>query len=158
LSAWTKTSTHQLPAVISAEAIVVVDVVESTLANNTFGWYAVGRSLLLDLKNTIVQIGMNHQLSCLKSTGDGYLLAYADTSAAELGCVHAVEAAFELVESLKRRNENSSIPEERRINVRITIHFGQVDVIENDREGRMFHTPSDWRASTANRSERPSVL
>lgn len=123
------------PAAIVAEAIVVVDLVESTLANNLFGWYAVGRALMRDLRTAIGEIGAGHQLRCMKSTGDGYLLSYGDAAAAELGAIHAVQAAVELLERLNARNDNAGTPEEARINVRIVIHFGQVDVVENDREG-----------------------
>jgi class 3 adenylate cyclase len=126
---------HQLTTVIVPEAIVVVDVVESTFATNLFGWYAIGRGLMRDLRNAIVEIGTRHGLRCMKSTGDGYLLTYGDANAAELGAVHAVEAAFELIERLSKRNQDAGMPEEARINLRATVHFGQVDVIENDREG-----------------------
>jgi hypothetical protein len=42
---------------IVTEAIVVVDIVESTKTNNLFGWYAVGRNLLRDLRLLIAQVG-----------------------------------------------------------------------------------------------------
>ncbi|MBI4764964.1 MAG: hypothetical protein HY787_10205 [Deltaproteobacteria bacterium] len=64
--------------IIASEAIVVVDVVESTLTSNLFGWYAVGRGLMRDLRRAVQNIGANHNLLCTKSTGDGYLLAYGN--------------------------------------------------------------------------------
>ena len=35
---------------VATEAIVVVDLVESTLTSNLFGWYAVGRQAIRDLR------------------------------------------------------------------------------------------------------------
>jgi class 3 adenylate cyclase len=120
---------------IEPETIVVVDIIESTTTNNLFGWYAVGRGLMRDLRTLITTIGAQRGLQCRKSTGDGYLLTYRDTGsqAAEIGAVNALEASFDLLDRLKDRNQQ--LPEERAINVRLAIHFGEVDVVEDDREG-----------------------
>lgn len=120
---------------ISSEAIVVVDVVESTLTSNLFGWYAVGRNLMRTLRQAIRAIGIHHNLICMKSTGDGYLLTYGNSQSAELSVLQALGASLQLVRQLAQHNDLSSTAEEQKINVRIAIHFGQVDVIENDREG-----------------------
>lgn len=121
-----------LPGVAS-EAIVVADLVESTAVSNRFGWYAVGRGLLRDLRAMITKTATPRGLSCLKSTGDGYLLTFADVNSAELAAVHAVEWAVDLLEELRLRN--GQVPEQRRITLRLAVHFGEVDVVEHDREG-----------------------
>ena len=121
-----------LPEVVS-EAIVVVDLVEATATSNLFGWYAVGRGLLHDLRAMIAEVAGPLGQRCLKSTGDGYLLTFAKPGSAELAAVQAVQCSFELLDLLERRN--GEVPEERRITLRFAIHFGQVEVVENDREG-----------------------
>jgi class 3 adenylate cyclase len=120
---------------LASEAIVVVDMVESTLTTNRFGWYSVGRDLMRVLRHAIDNIGKTHALKCMKSTGDGYLLAYAHTTSAEQSVVNAVAGSRQLMKFLHNYNRRRSTTEERRINVRIAVHFGEVDVIENDREG-----------------------
>lgn len=118
---------------VASEAIVVVDLVESTAASNLFGWYSVGRGLMHDLRTLIAKEGHPLGLTCVKSTGDGYLLAFADTSSAEMAALHAVECSFGLLNLLEIRNRE--LPEERAINLRLAVHFGEVDVVEADREG-----------------------
>ena len=122
----------QFPPVAS-EAIVVVDLVESTAASNLFGWYAVGRSLMRDLRALIAEVGGKRGLQCVKSTGDGYLFTFADPAAAEMAALNAIKSCFELLNLIGKRNGN--LPEERAINLRFAVHFGEVDVVENDREG-----------------------
>ena len=78
-----------LPEVVT-EAIVVIDLVESTLTSNLFGWYSVGRQSLRDLRSLINEVGMNRGLRCLKSTGDGYLLTFHDAQSAEMAAVRAI--------------------------------------------------------------------
>ena len=41
------------PEVVT-EAIVVIDIVESTTTNNLFGWYAVGRGIYRDLRRRLM--------------------------------------------------------------------------------------------------------
>jgi class 3 adenylate cyclase len=122
----------QFPSVAS-EAIVVVDLVQSTAASNLFGWYAVGRSLMRDLRALIAKVGDSRGLRCIKSTGDGYLFTFGNAAAAELAAVNAIESCFELLDLIEERNH--FLPEERAINLRFAVHFGEVDVVENDREG-----------------------
>jgi class 3 adenylate cyclase len=122
----------QFPPVAS-EAIVVVDLVESTAASNLFGWYAVGRSLMRDLRALIAEVGGKRGLQCIKSTGDGYLFTFANPAAAEMAALNAIESCFELLDLIGERN--GKLPEERAINLRFAVHFGEVDVVENDREG-----------------------
>jgi len=123
---------EQFPSVAS-EAIVVVDLVESTAASNLFGWYAVGRSLMRDLRALITEVGRGRALQCIKSTGDGYLFTFAHPTAAEMAALNAIESCFELLDLINKRN--AKLPEERAINLRFAVHFGEVDVVENDREG-----------------------
>jgi class 3 adenylate cyclase len=118
---------------IAPEAIVIIDIVQATAINDLFGWYAVGRGLVRELRSSIEKIGSEYGLSCIKSTGDGFLLAYSDSQSAEFAAIKASQASFALLELLTERNQ--SLPEERRINIRIAIHFGEIDVLTNDREG-----------------------
>src|SRR5438309_11905418 len=92
-----------LPQVVT-EAIVVIDLVESTLTSNLFGWYAVGRHALRDLRLLIGEVGPSRGLRCLKSTGDGYLLTFHDAQSAEMAAIRAVEAVFELLSGIAKRN------------------------------------------------------
>jgi class 3 adenylate cyclase len=121
-----------IPEVVT-ESIMVIDLVESTTTSNLFGWYAVGRGLMQELRALITTIGKAHGLRCLKSTGDGYLLTFGNIQSAEMAAVHGVEAAFELLEVIAARNR--SVPEERTLNLRFAVHLGEVDVVANDREG-----------------------
>src|ERR1700730_18579943 len=59
-------------------AIVVVDLVEATLTSNLFGWYAVGRQAIRDLRALIGEVGEHRGLRCLGRTGGGYLLTFHD--------------------------------------------------------------------------------
>ena len=117
----------------SSEAIAVVDRVGSTATSNVYGWNAVGRDLFRDLQGSICRIGRKHGLTCFKSTGDGCLIGYACMGAADVAAVHAVNASRELLSELAKRNR--SAPEERQIHVRVGVHFGEVDVVPDDREG-----------------------
>jgi hypothetical protein len=147
---------ENFPIRISSEAIVVVDMVESTFTSNLFGWYTVGRNLLRELRNVIKEIGADYNLHCIKSTGDGYLLTYGNSQSAELSVVHAMDASLKLINYLKQRNINHDIPEERTISVRIAIHFGQVDIIDNDREGP--HVSYTFRLEAINREALQEAL
>jgi class 3 adenylate cyclase len=118
---------------IATEAIVVIDIVDSTKMSNRFGWYVVGRTVLRDLRLLISQVGTPRGLCCQKSTGDGYLLTFRNNQSAETAAVSAVEAIFELLDLAARRN--GGVPEEQALNLRFAVHVGEVDVLPNDREG-----------------------
>jgi class 3 adenylate cyclase len=142
-----------LPEVVT-EAIVVIDLAESTLTNNLFGWYAVGRHSLRDLRSLIGQVGLSRGLRCLKSTGDGYLLTFRDPQSAEMAAIHAVEAVFELLHRILVRNRE--VPEERALNLRCAVHLGEVDVMSNDREGP--HVSYTFRLEAISRASLPAAL
>jgi class 3 adenylate cyclase len=110
------------PEVVT-EAIVVIDLVDATRTTNLFGWYAVGRGLLRDLRNLITQVGRTRGLRCMKSTGDGYLVTFYDSQSAEMAAINAVESIFELLQIAAMRNREVS--EERALNVRGAIHLGR---------------------------------
>src|SRR5260221_5176205 len=118
---------------VASEAIVVVDIVESTKTNNLFGWYAVGRGIFRDLRSLIDKVGAPQGLSCIKSTGDGYLVTFRNGQSAERAAVDAVDAIFELLDLSATRN--SQVSEERALNLRVAVHFVEVDVVADDREG-----------------------
>src|SRR5271169_1053017 len=103
-----------MPEVVT-EAIVVIDLVESALTSNLFGWYAVGRHSLRDLRGLIGEAGASRRLRSLKSTGDGYLLTFRDAQSAEVAAIRAVEAVFDLLSRIARRN--SAVSEERALNL-----------------------------------------
>ena len=111
----------------------MVDMVESTATTNRFGWYAVGRPLFRELRDLIRTIGQARGLRCLKSTGDGYLITYGDSASAANAAVQALQASAELLAKITERNQ--TVSEEKVIDLRMALHFGEVDVVENDREG-----------------------
>jgi class 3 adenylate cyclase len=142
-----------IPEVVT-EAIVVIDLVESTLTSNLFGWYAVGRHSLRDLRGLIGAVGASRGLRCLKSTGDGYLLTFHDTQSAEVSVIRAIEALFDLLDRIARRN--NSVSEERALNLRCAVHFGEVDVVADDREGP--HVSLAFRLEGLSRASLPAAL
>src|SRR5712691_6994403 len=85
-----------MPEVVT-EAIVVIDLVESTLTSNLFGWYAVGRQSIRDLRALIADVGERRGLRWLRSTGDGYLLTFHERQLAERAALGVVDAVFVLV-------------------------------------------------------------
>jgi class 3 adenylate cyclase len=142
-----------MPEVVT-EAIVVIDLVESTLTSNLFGWYAVGRHSLRDLRTLIGEVGNSRGLRCMRSTGDGYLLTFFDPQAAEMAAIRAVEAVFELLRRILMRNREVS--EERALNLRCAVHLGEVDVVPNDREGP--HVSMAFRIEEISRASLPAAL
>ena len=98
--------------------------------------------------------GDGRGLRCLKSTGDGYLLAFHDPKSAEMSAVRAIEAMFELLYHVSRRN--NELPEERALNLRCAVHLGEVDVVANDREGP--HVSLAFRLQDISRASLPNAL
>ena len=142
-----------MPEIVT-EAIVVIDLVESTLTSNLFGWYAVGRQSLRDLRTLIGEVANSRGLRCLRSTGDGYLLTFYDPQSAEMAAIRAVEAVFELLRLIFMRNQEVS--EERALNLRCAVHLGEVDVVPNDREGP--HISMAFRLEEISRASLPAAL
>src|SRR6516165_7634842 len=142
------------PPEIVTEAIVVIDLVESTLTSNLFGWYAVGHHSLRDLRSLIGEVGRSRGLRCMRSTGDGYLLTFYDPQSAEMAAIRAVEAVFELLRRILTRNQEVS--EERALNLRCAVHLGEVDVVPNDREGP--HVSMAFRLEEISRASLPTAL
>jgi class 3 adenylate cyclase len=142
-----------MPEVVT-EAIVVIDLVESTLTSNLFGWYAVGRQVIRDLRALIGEVGESRGLRCLRSTGDGYLLTFHDPQSAERAALRAVEAVFELLNRVAHRNRE--VPEERALNLRCAVHLGEVDIVSNDREGP--HVSLAFRLEEISRASLPAAL
>lgn len=139
---------------IATEAIVVIDLVESTLTSNLFGWYAVGRHALRDLRALIGEVGVSRGLRSMKSTGDGYLLTFHDPQSAEMAAIRAIEAVFDLLDRILERNREVS--EERALNLRCAVHLGEVDVVSNDREGP--HVSLAFRLEEISRASLPAAL
>jgi class 3 adenylate cyclase len=149
----TASDAESMPQVVT-EAIVVIDMVESTLTSNLFGWYAVGRQSLRDLRSLIGEVAESRGLRCLRSTGDGYLLTFYDPQSAEMSAIQAVEAVFELLRRSLLRNQQLS--EERALNLRCAVHFGEVDLVANDREGP--HISMAFRLEEISRASLPAAL
>jgi class 3 adenylate cyclase len=145
--------TETMPEIVT-EGIVVIDIVESALTSNLFGWYAVGRHALRDLRLLIGEVGASRGLRCLKNTGDGYLATFYDAQSAEMAAVRAVEASFDLLDRVATRNRQ--VPEERALNLRCAVHLGEVDVISNDREGP--HVSLAFRLQEISRASLPAAL
>ena len=118
-------------APVASEAIVVTDIVGSAQIISRYG-ERVARRMKQDLWEFIKQIGEQHGMQCLKDIGDGYMTTYGAGDSA-IGAVKAVEASFELLDRLADRN--SDLPPDLAIPIRGAIHFGQVDVFEEDRQG-----------------------
>jgi class 3 adenylate cyclase len=142
-----------MPEIVT-EAIVVIDLVESTLTSNLFGWYAVGRQSLRDLRSLIGEVGKIRGLRCVRSTGDGYLLTFYDPQSAEMTAIRAIEAVFELLRRISARNREVS--EERALNLRCAVHLGEVNVVPNDREGP--HISMAFRLEEISRASLPAAL
>ena len=142
-----------IPEVVT-EAIVVIDIVESTTTSNLFGWYAVGRNIHRDLRSFVTDIGMGRGLRCVRSTGDGYLLTFFNPQSAETAAISATEAVFELLRRTEIRNRE--VAEERFLNLRCAIHLGEVDVVLNDREGP--HVSFAFRLGSISRGSLPAAL
>ena len=142
-----------VPEVVT-EAILVIDIVESTLTSNLFGWYAVGRHSLPDLRTLVSEVAEGRGLRCMRSTGDGYLLTFYDPQSAEIAAIRAVEAAFELLRRSMLRNRQVS--EERALNLRCAVHLGEVDIVANDREGP--HISMAFRLEEISRASLPAAL
>ena len=142
-----------MPEIVT-EAIVVIDLVESTLTSNLFGRYAVGRQSLRDLRTLIGEVANSRGLRCVRSTGDGYLLTFYDPQSAEMAAIRAVEAVFELLGRILARNQEVS--EERALNLRCAVHLGEVDVVPNDREGP--HISMAFRLEEISRASLPAAL
>jgi class 3 adenylate cyclase len=138
---------------IATEAIVVIDLVESTLTSNLFGWYAVGRHSLRDLRALLAEVDGGRGLQCLKSTGDGYLLTFHDAQSAEMAAIRAVEAMFDLLSRVAKRNR--AVPEERALNLRCAVHLGEVDIVADDREGP--HVSLAFRLEEISRASLPAA-
>ena len=127
----TRFSANSLDQSRTWEAIVVTDIVASTVTAARFGDW-IGIRLMQDLQEFIEPIGEHYGMGCLKSTGDGYLIAYGDQDSA-IGAVKAVKASFALLDRLTVRNRD--LPPELVINLRTAIHFGEVYALPGDRSG-----------------------
>jgi class 3 adenylate cyclase len=124
---------EDLPPV--AEAIVIVDLVESTRVITRHGWASVGRPLLRALRECITRVGSEHGMCCRKFTGDGYMLTFRSTGTALADAVvQAVQAVIRICREIKVRNERQQFIEHH-IRLRFALHYGEVYPVDNDREG-----------------------
>src|SRR5215470_17426356 len=140
-----------MPEVVT-EAIVVIDLVESTLTSNLFGWYAVGRQSLRDLRTLIGEVGTVRGLRCVRSTGDGYLLTFYDSQSAEMAAIRAVEAVFELLRRIFVRNREVS--EERALNCDVRFIWARSMSYQMTARDPTYRWPSGSRKSRVPHSQR----
>ena len=110
----------------SIEAVMFIDMAGSTALGSKYG-----DNLVLEMKERLgnmVKIESGRQnVLFTKGTGDGFMLTFPEA-------VNAVRAAIGI---MKRAKEyNAGIPESRALNLRIGIHFGQVNIdADGDRHG-----------------------
>ena len=116
-----------------SEAIVVVDIVDSTKKIIRHGWDAVGKYSLYGLRKHITDVGPRYGLCCRKSTGDGYLLAFRNKADSEESVKQALKAMATLSREIIQRNKKYARQFE--IKLRFALHYGQVDAVDHDREG-----------------------
>jgi class 3 adenylate cyclase len=119
---------------VAPEAIVIVDIVDSTTIARRYGWENVGKVLLRDLRHLVVTTIGGYGGQCIKSTGDGYLLSFAHTGNADTAVANALKAIKILAHAIDDRNGEVN-GAHAHLHVRYALHFGPVDIVEGDREG-----------------------
>jgi class 3 adenylate cyclase len=108
------------------EAIAFIDMVASTAKGSKYG-----DNLVMQLKNELAEIvemeSTRQKRAYIKGTGDGYMITFPDPE-------KAVRAASNILRRVNERNENA--PHFRRIDLRMGIHFGEVQLdSQMDRQG-----------------------
>lgn len=118
---------------VASEAIVVIDIIQSTVSTNLYGWHSVGRVVTSDLRRLAREACAPLGLASAKSTGDGLLLTFADPESAATAVPSALAAMRSLLAMLEDRN--ARVPQQHRLDVRVALHFGEVDITQESREG-----------------------
>ena len=118
---------------VASEAIVVLDMVQSTFSTNLFGWQSVGRVVTRDLRRLTREASAPRGLTSIKTTGDGLLLTFSNRDSAEMAVPSALAAMWTLLARLRERN--AQVPAQQRLDLRVAVHFGEVDIVGNDRDG-----------------------
>lgn len=156
-----KSEPHLLTAIdeagafqVASEAIVVLDIVQSTFSTNLFGWQTVGRVVTRDLRRLAREACAPLGLTSVKTAGDGLLLTFSNEESAEMAVPSALAAVRTLLARVEERNARA--PEQLRFDVRAGVHFGEVDIIENDREGP--NVVFAFRLEKVSRRSLPSAL
>ena len=118
---------------VASEAIAVIDIIQSTVSTNLYGWHSVGRVVTSELRRLAREACASLGLASAKSTGDGLLLTFADPESAATAVPSALAAMRSLLAMLEDRN--ARVPRQHRLDVRIALHFGEVDITPESREG-----------------------
>ena len=118
---------------VASEAIAVIDIIQSTVSTNLYGWHSVGRVVARDLRRLAQEACAPLGLASAKSTGDGLLLTFSDSESAATAVPSALAAMRSLLAKLEVRN--ADVPQQHRLDVRVALHFGEVDVTQGSREG-----------------------
>jgi class 3 adenylate cyclase len=116
--------------VYRSEALVVIDVVNSTGLVTRFG-NALLATLKERLERVVTPICQRHAVTYTKGTGDGYLVTFAST-AQGMGALREVFAAISTM--------NEGLPEGAELALRAAMNFGEVIVErDSDRTGGAVH-------------------
>ena len=118
---------------VATEAIVILDIVQSTFLTNLFGWRSVGRVVTRDLRRLTREACAPHGLASAKTAGDGLLLTFSNGNSAEMAVPSALAGMRALLTKVTERNAHA--PEQERFDIRVAVHFGEVDIIDSEREG-----------------------
>ncbi len=118
---------------VASEAIVVLDIVQSTFLTNLYGWQSVGRVVMRDLRRLTREVTVPRGLASAKTAGDGLLLTFSNGDSADLAVPSALAAVWTLLSRIGERNAQA--PAQQRLDLRVAIHFGEVDIVGDDREG-----------------------
>ena len=139
---------------VASEAIVVLDIVQSTFSTNLFGWQSVGRLVTRDLRRLTREASAPRGVTSLKTTGDGLLLTFSNKESAEMAVPSALAAMRTLLARVRERNAQA--PAQQRFDLRVAVHFGEVDIIDKEREGP--NVVFAFRLEKISRGSLPSAL
>ena len=118
---------------VASEAIVVLDIIQSTFSTSLFGWQSVGRVVMRDLRRLTREASAPRGLASAKTAGDGLLLTFSNRDSAEKAVPSALAAVWTLLARVRERNAQA--PAQQRLDLRVAVHFGEVDILGNDRDG-----------------------
>ena len=82
------------------------------------------------------------------------LLTFSNRDSAEMAVPSALAAIWALLASLRERN--AQVPAQRRLDLRVAVHFGEVDILGNDRDGP--NVIFAFRLEEVSRESLPSAL
>lgn len=117
------------------EAVAVVDIVGSTKRLLPFGWATTYRPVLRELRSILDSNATPRGKSILKALGDGYLVTFFTSPETSIAAANALDFARAVIKQISLFNTEPERSSETKHFIRIALHFGEVDVIDGDREG-----------------------